>query len=151
MEGKEEANSCSSSSFITELFGSKEPSPSSSSSIFYSIFSAPSKPYRKEYSSFYEKSMKKFDSTIKRDSLDDEGKSEKAKIDDTSAFNQQEVSQPPCQLSSSIYYGGQDIVYVNPHITKNTPRHSTLYNKNKDEDDDGLGAIGNWWQGSVYY
>ncbi|KAI7738152.1 hypothetical protein M8C21_018932 [Ambrosia artemisiifolia] len=80
------------------------------------------------------------------DSKDNEEKNRNPKAD-TSPFYQQETSQP-CHLSSSIYYGGQDI-YTNPSITKNTPGHSTQYTK--DGEDDGRASRGNWWQGSLYY
>ncbi|KAI3742197.1 hypothetical protein L1987_59877 [Smallanthus sonchifolius] len=143
MEGEKQASS--SSSLPTQLFGSKEQSPSSSSALFDSIFPPPSKAHRRDYIS-YEETKKNNDSNTKRDCLNNEGKSPNQKTD-MSQFYQQEVSQP-CHLSSSIYYGGQDI-YINPRKTKNTPGHSTQYSK--DGEDDGLASRGNWWQGSLYY
>ncbi|KAI7738151.1 hypothetical protein M8C21_018931, partial [Ambrosia artemisiifolia] len=55
-------------------------------------------------------------------SADNEEKNRNPKAH-TSPFYQQETSLP-CPLSSSIYYGGQDI-YTNPSITKNNPGHNT--------------------------
>ncbi|KAI3694471.1 hypothetical protein L1987_77436 [Smallanthus sonchifolius] len=143
MEGKKQATS--SSSFTNELFGSKESSASSSSGLFNSIFPPPSKAHRKDYISS-EETRKNYDSATGRDSLGNEDRSRNAKTD-MSPFYQQETSQP-CHLSSSIYYGGQD-VYTSPRITKNTPGHSTQYTK--DGEDDGRASRGNWWQGSLYY
>ncbi|KAD3068385.1 hypothetical protein E3N88_36265 [Mikania micrantha] len=140
MEKKKEISS--SSSFTNDLFGSKESSSSSSSSGFFdSIFPHPSKAHKRDYINS-EDTKKYHDSATKRDYLDDEDKGQNPKTD-TSPFYQQEVSQP-CHLSSSIYYGGQDI-YINPCITKNTPVPSTQYNK--DGEADGLASRGNWWQG----
>ncbi|XP_023768485.1 uncharacterized protein LOC111917061 isoform X1 [Lactuca sativa] len=135
MEGKKQHSS--SSSFTTELFGSKESSASSSTGLFHSIFPPPSKAQGTE---------KKYDFAIKQDSLDKEDKSLNPKTD-TSPFYEQQRSQP-CHLSSSIYYGGQDI-YTNPTSTKNTSGHSTQYNQ--EGEDDGRASRGNWWQGSLYY
>nr|GFC28322.1 uncharacterized protein [Tanacetum cinerariifolium] len=78
-------------------------------------------------------------------SADKKDKSRNSKMD-MSPFYDQEKSQP-CPLSSSIYYGGQDI-YPNSHTTKNNSGHSTY---NKDGEDDGRASRGNWWQGSLYY
>ncbi|CAH1432132.1 unnamed protein product [Lactuca virosa] len=134
MEGKKQHSS--SSSFTNELFGSKESSASSSTGLFHSIFPPPSKGQGTE---------KNYDFAIKRDSLDKEDKSLNPKTD-PSPFYEQQRSQP-CHLSSSIYYGGQD-VYTNPTITKNTSGHSTY---NQEGEDDGRASRGNWWQGSLYY
>lgn len=59
--------------------------------------------------------------------MDKEDKSKNANYPnmDMSPFYEQETSHP-CHLSSSIYYGGQD-VYTSPHATKNPPAgHSTV-------------------------
>ncbi|KAK9075905.1 hypothetical protein SSX86_004235 [Deinandra increscens subsp. villosa] len=157
MEGKKQASS--SSSFTNELFGSTESSDSSSSGLFNSIFPPVSKAHRKNYLSS-EETNKNYDSATRRgstiDSVDNEDQSWNQKKD-KNQFYQQETSHP-CHLSSSIYYGGQD-VYINPRITKNTPGHSTsqtqnhmrLQQYNKDGEDDGRASRGNWWQGSLYY
>ncbi|KAI3782685.1 hypothetical protein L2E82_12739 [Cichorium intybus] len=131
MEGK---NHHSSSSSFTELFGSKE--PSASSSFFNSIFPPPSKVQGTE---------KNYDFANKRDSTDKEDKSLNPKTDMNPLYQQQKSH--PCHLSSSIYYGGQD-VYTNPPVTKNSSQHSTY---NQEGEDDGRASRGNWWQGSLYY
>ncbi|PWA60071.1 protein involved in salt tolerance [Artemisia annua] len=143
MDGKKHStSSSSSSSFTADLFGSKE---SSSSSFFNTIFPPPSKAHGKEYISS-ETTKKNYDFATIQDSAEKKDKSRNPKMD-MSPFYDQEKSQP-CPLSSSIYYGGQDI-YPNPHSTKNNPGHSTQYNK--DGEDDGRASRGNWWQGSLYY
>ncbi|MFS7943453.1 hypothetical protein Hanom_Chr06g00500451 [Helianthus anomalus] len=146
MDGKKQATSSSSSnSFTNDLFGSKESPASSSSGLFHSIFPPPSKAYIRDHIKSQE-AEKNYDFASRQDSVDNEDRSPNLKAD-TSPFYQQETSQP-CHLSSSIYYGGQDI-YTNPCITKNNPGHSTQYTK--DGEDDGRASRGNWWQGSLYY
>nr|XP_043622314.1 uncharacterized protein LOC122593918 isoform X2 [Erigeron canadensis] len=153
MEGeKKQASSSSSSSFTNELFGSKE-SSSSSSGLFHSIFPPPSKAHGKDYISS-ELTKKDQDSASRRekkfhsDYLEKEDKDRnRNKQMDMSSFYEQERTQP-CHLSSSIYYGGQDI-YNNPGATKKTPAGQPTYSK--DGEDDGRASRGNWWQGSLYY
>ncbi|MED6205526.1 hypothetical protein PIB30_018514 [Stylosanthes scabra] len=65
----------------------------------------------------------------------------------SSIYEEQRVQ--PCHLSSSIYYGGQDI-YSHPQTTQNSGLNS-LYKKDGGEDDSGSASRGNWWQGSLYY
>ncbi|KAI3772703.1 hypothetical protein L6452_03895 [Arctium lappa] len=142
MEDKNQTSS--SSSFTAQLFGSKDSCAAPSTGLFNSIFPPP-KPHGKDYISS-ELTEKNHGVATKRDSVDKEDKSRNLKKD-TGPFYQQERSQP-CHLSSSIYYGGQDI-YTNPQITNNTPGNSTKYDK--DGEDDGHASRGNWWQGSLYY
>lgn len=65
-----------------------------------------------------------------------------------SSIYQQEGAEP-WNLSSSLYYGGQDI-YLK------TPSHPTsssypLYKKDGGEDDPSGDSRSNWWEGSLYY
>ncbi|CAK9151425.1 unnamed protein product [Ilex paraguariensis] len=157
MEGeKQGGSSSSSSSFTSDLFGSKDSPNSLSSGIFGSIFPPPSKVLGRE-SLRSEAVEKKQDSayhdwntksgapdTIPRSN---EGESQSMPNKDSSLFYQDEKVQP-CHLSSSIYYGGQD-VYSRPQNTQK-PGYSNL-NKDKGEDDSGSASRGNWWQGSLYY
>ncbi|OMO97310.1 hypothetical protein COLO4_14694 [Corchorus olitorius] len=152
--GRKGVGSSSSSSFTSELFGSKE-SPSSSTGIFGSIFSPPSKVLGRE-------SLRSDLMAKKQDSLNEafnskptasSGKSSKvyegenqgmANKDMSSIYQEQRVQ--PCHLSSSIYYGGQD-VYSHPQSSQNS-----VYKKDGGgEDDSGSASRGNWWQGSLYY
>ncbi|KAM6550814.1 hypothetical protein CsatB_000622 [Cannabis sativa] len=149
MDGKKQVGS--SSSFTSELFGSKESSPSSG--IFGSIFAPSSKVLGREsvrsevpgrrHSSFTESY------TTKHGYSDDASKSKATENQiqqntDTGSMYQDQRMQP-CHLSSSIYYGGQD-VYCNPHSTP-----SSTYKKDGAEDDSGSASRGNWWQGGLYY
>ncbi|XP_076914095.1 uncharacterized protein LOC143572974 [Bidens hawaiensis] len=57
----------------------------------------------------------------------------------------------PCPLSSSIYYGGQEDMYVHSS-TDLTSKSYTKFLINDDPKDDLQSATrGNWWQGSLYY
>ncbi|KAK8464481.1 hypothetical protein PHAVU_010G005600 [Phaseolus vulgaris] len=67
--------------------------------------------------------------------------------DMSSIYQDQRVQ--PCHLSSSIYYGGQDIC-PSPQSTHNEGFNS-LYQNDVGDDDSELASRGNWWQGSLYY
>ncbi|XP_056850161.1 uncharacterized protein LOC130499785 isoform X2 [Raphanus sativus] len=88
MEGKGRVGSSTSSSLTTELFGSRDPSPpSSSSGIFSSIFPHPSK-------------------GVARDGPNSKHSSQAQRREYSTG---QEDRVEPCHLSSSLYYGGQDV------------------------------------------
>lgn len=157
MEGKKGLGS-SSSSFTTELFGSKE-SPSSTG-IFGSIFAPPSKVLGRE-SLRYDVTAKRPDSPNEpwntkpgasglsgNSSKACEGENQSTANRDVSSIYQEQRGQP-CHLSSSIYYGGQD-VYSYPQSSQGSGLNS-VYKKDGGEDDSGSASRGNWWQGSLYY
>lgn len=113
MEGRKQT--ASSSSLTNELFGSKE--SSSSSGIFGSIFSPPSKVLGRE--SLRSESMEKKHDSSKEAwntkpgapgdaSRSYETESQGTAYKDTGSMYQDQRVQP-CHLSSSIYYGGQDV------------------------------------------
>ncbi|WJX68913.1 hypothetical protein P8452_53236 [Trifolium repens] len=77
-----------------------------------------------------------------------EGETKKTTNKDMSYIYQEQKVQP-CHLSSSIYYGGQDI-YSHPSSTRDSGLNNT-YKKDDGEDDSGSASRGNWWQGSLYY
>ncbi|XVE96954.1 hypothetical protein REPUB_Repub02eG0268700 [Reevesia pubescens] len=149
MEAKKEVGS-SSSSFTSELFGSKE-SPSSSTGIFGSIFAPPSKVLGRE-------SLRPDVMAKKHDSPNEpwntksgtsgikghEGENQSIANRDVSSIYQDQRVQP-CHLSSSIYYGGQD-VYSLPQSSQGSGLNS-VYNKDGGEDDSGKAYRGDWWQG----
>ncbi|XP_058751768.1 uncharacterized protein LOC131624866 [Vicia villosa] len=54
-----------------------------------------------------------------------------------------------CHLSSSIFYGGQDI-YPQTQSSQNASFNS-LYNNYGGEDDSEMATRGDWWQGGLYY
>ncbi|KAK8512225.1 hypothetical protein V6N13_097111 [Hibiscus sabdariffa] len=151
MEGKKKVGS-SSSSFTSELFGSKD-SPSPSTGIFGSIFAPPSKVIGRE--SLRPPGTKSQHSPNEpwntkpgasgASSKGHEGENPNTR-DESYMYQEQRVQ--PCTLSSSIYYGGQDI-YSSPQ-SQGSGLNSG-YKKDGGEDDSGTASRGNWWQGSLYY
>ncbi|XP_010535437.1 PREDICTED: uncharacterized protein LOC104810744 [Tarenaya hassleriana] len=131
MEGKGRVGS---SSFTAELFGTKEPQPPSSSGIFASIFPPPSKTgARNSPSSNHGFSGRRTESVNME------------RRENNPLFQEDRVQ--PCHLSSSLYYGGQDVY---SHSTSN----QTYHPMKKDHKGDGNSqdaSRGNWWQGSLYY
>ncbi|XP_015583823.1 uncharacterized protein LOC8278133 isoform X2 [Ricinus communis] len=156
MEGKkQQLGSSSSSSFTSELFGSKD-SSSSSSGIFGSIFAPPPKvlgrgSLRSEMVGKKQDSANGSWNTIPgppaETSKSNESEGQNIPSRDTGSFYQDQKVQP-CHLSSSIYYGGQDI-YHHPQNSQSSS-HS-MFKKEGTEDDSGSASRGNWWQGSLYY
>ncbi|TKY63357.1 Proteasome inhibitor-related protein [Spatholobus suberectus] len=133
MEGNKQKGT--SSSFTSELFGSKESHPSSSSGIFGSIFSPPSSKVLGRESLRAELSGKianeSWSSKIGIQDHFSKGNGSKAH----SAVNKdmssiyQDQRAPPCNLSCSIRYGGQEI-YSNPQSTQNEGLNSLVTGSN---------------------
>ncbi|XP_027067236.1 uncharacterized protein [Coffea arabica] len=148
----------SSSSFTSDLFGSKESSASSSSWIFESIL-APSpkglgrQPPRPEFLEKKQDPASQPCSAKARPSESippvSEGHNVGILNKEASSFYQEEKMQP-CHLSSSIYYGGRE-VYSYPQDTQTQSSGSNTFGKDGGEDDSGSASRGNWWQGSLYY
>ncbi|KAL5166441.1 hypothetical protein HKD37_18G051400 [Glycine soja] len=142
MEGRKKMGS--SSSFTSELFGSNQFQKSSASGIFESMFPPPPKVLGRG-SLCSEASGKsssegwnyKFDYI----SMGNHGETQNTAQKDMSSIYQEQRLQP-CQLSSSIHYGGQDI-YSCPKSTQDSGYNSLLHKKDGVEDD--LGS--NLWQG----
>ncbi|CAF2137038.1 uncharacterized protein LOC103851594 [Brassica rapa] len=133
MEGKGRVGSSSSSSFTAEVFGFKDPSPpSSSSGIFSSIFPHPSKDVARDGPSFKHgpQAQRRESSTTQGDRVE------------------------PCHLSSSLYYGGQD-VYSRSTTNQTYPSVKNERLRSGEGDANGQNSQdvsrGNWWQGSLYY
>lgn len=152
MEGRKQVGS--SSSFTSELFGSKESHPSSATGIFESMFSPSSKvlgrgSLRSEVNG--KTATDGWSSKIATSgyiSKGSDGETQSTANKDMSSIYQEQRVQP-CHLSSSIYYGGQD-VYSRPQSAQDSEFNS-LYKKDGGEDDSGSASRGNWWQGSLYY
>ncbi|XP_047335413.1 uncharacterized protein LOC124938937 [Impatiens glandulifera] len=117
-------NSSSSSSFTTDLFGSINPSASSSSGIFDAIFApSSSKVLGKDFPLSGKTEQKEGKLTGKHGS-DSDITGEKINVplnEDGTPLYGEKVH--PCHYSSSIYYGGQD-VYSNP---KSNQSSSSVY------------------------
>ncbi|KAK7390470.1 hypothetical protein VNO78_25776 [Psophocarpus tetragonolobus] len=151
MEGNKQKGT--SSSFTSELFGSKESHPSSSSGIFGSIFSPPSSKVLGRESLRSELSGKIANETWnpKIGTQDNSSKgngseAQNAVSKDMSSMYQDQRVQP-CHLSSSIYYGGQDI-YSTPQSAQRDGFNS-LHRNEEGEDDVEFASRGNWWQGML--
>ncbi|KAK8563819.1 hypothetical protein V6N13_005954 [Hibiscus sabdariffa] len=131
MEQGKGTKSSSSSTTFAELFRPKV-SPSSPSTILDSIFPPKPKVPGGEFQlakSQGSPSAKPGDSgyTLEGQEVD--------------SIYPQQWSQP-CNLSSSIYYGGQDI------CPPPQPKKDSVY---KNEEDDGYATRGNWWQGIIIW
>ncbi|KAM7496492.1 hypothetical protein LguiA_020906 [Lonicera macranthoides] len=152
MENKEQTDS---SSFTADLFGSDKSPPSTG--IFASIFPPPSTAMGRNYaSSEFRGSMQKQPAGSQvfgckqgtQDNVDKniEGASHKGR---KSIFQER---LDPCPLSSSLYYGGQEDMYIKSSSAQ-TPESYPIFKKDGGEDDDPneKASRGNWWQGSLYY
>ncbi|KAK7395202.1 hypothetical protein VNO78_15750 [Psophocarpus tetragonolobus] len=137
MDGRKKMGS---SSFTSELFGSDQSQKSTGSGIFESMFPPPFKVL--ERGSLYSEVSGKtategWNSKIGNPDYFSKGSDDEAKSTthkDMSSTYQEQRGQP-CQLSSSIHYGGPDNgIYSRPKSTQ-------LYKKDRVEDD-----FGSWWQ-----
>ncbi|KAF8397402.1 hypothetical protein HHK36_016316 [Tetracentron sinense] len=158
MEGRKQVGS--SSSFSSELFGFKNPSSSSSSTgIFGSVFPPPSPMVVGRESSHSDVigSLRKQDSgnqvwNTKPGAPDNfvkssEGESHNTPAKDGSSIYQHEKVEP-CYLSSSLYYGGQDI-YSHSSNTHSSGSYPIFKKDGGDDDSNGnCASRGNWWQGT---
>ncbi|KAG5042577.1 hypothetical protein JHK85_006838 [Glycine max] len=151
MEGNKQKGT--SSSFTSELFGSKESRPSSSSGIFGSIFSPPSSKVLGRESLRSELSGKIANETWSSKiciqdnfSKGNGSEAQNAVNKDMSSIYQDQRVQP-CHLSSSIYYGGQDI-YSSPQSTQNEGFNS-MHRNVDGEDGSEFASRGDWWQGML--
>ncbi|KAJ8899945.1 hypothetical protein K2173_019650 [Erythroxylum novogranatense] len=139
----------SSASFTSELFDSKE--SSASPGIFGTIFAPSSKvvgmvgrrqdPANETWNTKHE--------THDGTSKSNEGESPSTASRDVNSIYQEQRVQQPCHLSSSIYYGGQDI-YNHPQNSPGSTMNS-MFKKDATEDDTGSASRGNWWQGMVSF
>ncbi|XVE79509.1 hypothetical protein DITRI_Ditri14bG0064600 [Diplodiscus trichospermus] len=72
--------------------------------------------------------------------------------DRNSVFHEERVE--PCHLSSSLYYGGQDI-YSHSSSTQTSTSYPIFKKDGGEDDPNGNNSQdasrGNWWQGSLYY
>ncbi|KAG2670060.1 hypothetical protein I3843_14G065000 [Carya illinoinensis] len=142
MEDKKQESSPS--SITADLFGAKESPPSSSSGTFASIFPPPLTlvgrnslgtevmgSWQKQPSGNQAWNMKQGTPAISSGGA----RCTRTNKDRSSIF-QERVE--PCHLSSSLYYGGQDIYSQFP---KDDPNGNNSNSASR----------GNWWQGSLYY
>ncbi|OMO91150.1 hypothetical protein COLO4_18603 [Corchorus olitorius] len=156
MESKRQVGS--SSSFTADLFGSKDSSSSTSKGIFSSIFAPPSTAGgRNSSSSKVLESWPKqpLDGSAWRHGMQAPHADQAAtyipnKERNSSVFQEERVE--PCHLSSSLYYGGQDI-YSRSSTTQTSSSYPVFKKDGGEDDPNGNNSQdrGNWWQGSLYY
>lgn len=147
----------SSSSFTADLFGSKDAQDSSSSAgIFSSMFPPPpTAPGRQIHPSSSRNGTWQSEPSKSQGWKPRSGNSVIKKDGDMSSgesiFQQERVE--PCHLSSSIYYGGQDIFSRHPS-SHSSDSYPTFKKDGEEDDSNGSNSQahrGNWWQGSLYY
>ncbi|KAL5580905.1 hypothetical protein UlMin_013347 [Ulmus minor] len=162
MEGRKQQQGNSSSSLPAELFGVKEPPSQHSTGIFASMFPPPPKVVGRNYESSdpiasWQKEApgnQAWNTKHGNPAVGGEGTrygitNNKEK---SSAIAEERVE--PCHLSSSLYYGGQEVYSQSP--STQTYGSYPLFKKDGKEDDPSGGnsndaSRGNWWQGSLYY
>ncbi|KAF5737198.1 hypothetical protein HS088_TW13G00076 [Tripterygium wilfordii] len=157
MEGRKPASkSSSSSSSTSEMFGSREKYPSPSSpGLFGSIFAPTSKVLGRESlrtelrRQEYANGAWNTNPGRPVDALENSEGEVKSMPNRDMSYMYHDQRVQPSPLSSSIFYGGQD-VYNHPQSTQSTGVNS-VYKKDGSEDDSGIASRGNWWQGSLYY
>ncbi|KAF9597473.1 hypothetical protein IFM89_018919 [Coptis chinensis] len=161
MEGgkKPTASSSSSSSPSTgssisnELFGPKGGSSSSknnsSTGSFDSVFAHPSTYSRSEVIGSWRKQDSGNQGWNKQDSTGNASQTTGGQGQNTSNRGQSSIFQDervePHYLSSSIFYGAQD-VYSNQSTTRSSVPAQTYKKDGENDDPDGSASRGNWWQ-----
>ncbi|KAK9998738.1 hypothetical protein SO802_018341 [Lithocarpus litseifolius] len=158
MESKKQESSPS--SLTSDLFGTKELPPSPSAGTFASIFPPPSMVAGKNSGTEVTGSWQKPNSENHTWNMKQETSAMNSKVarcsipnnDRGSVFQEERVE--PCHLSSSLYYGGQD-VYSQYPSTQNSGSFPLFKEDGGEDDLNGNNANsasrGNWWQGSLYY
>lgn len=150
-------SSSSSSSFTNDLFGPKEPSQTS---LFGSVFGLQSTGLGRDSTHCAARGSSRFQDpknqscgNTKYGTSDNndfqKGRGENSNKEKNNSIFYQNGTTEPCHLSSSIYYGGQDIYYPS------NASHNALKKNGEDDDQNGnnsnCASRGNWWQGSLYY
>ncbi|XP_071734495.1 uncharacterized protein [Rutidosis leptorrhynchoides] len=139
-----------SSSFTENLFGpaAKDASSSSSAGLFSSVFGPSSTGLGRESSH-----VGKNTGGSSRNQEYGSGKDSTADYNTQRNMGQKEGNHmyhnetaEPSYLSSSIYYGGQEV--YSPNTQTSRPHHTV---KKDGSDEDSSASRGNWWQGSLYY
>ncbi|XP_022745363.1 suppressor protein SRP40-like isoform X2 [Durio zibethinus] len=162
VSGSSSSSSSSSSSVsLDHLFGPKDSSSSSSSTsgIFDTIFPPPSTVLGRDSShsgmmgSWNNQGLPHHGKYGNPDhTTDSKGQSSGTTNKDKSSSVYHNETVEPCNLSSSIYYGGQE----NYSPRKKTTESPHYFKKDGGDDDpngnnSGGASRGNWWQGSLYY
>ncbi|KAJ0987839.1 hypothetical protein J5N97_006195 [Dioscorea zingiberensis] len=154
------------SSIADELFGRKDSGRSSQSGLFSSIFPAPSSGVGRDalQSDLFGSSTSRSHATT------DPGHSWSAQSTAPGSYGNSHGSPSKthsmphkdgysgealntCNLSSSLYYGGQDICSNVSSVHGYGTQYTFEQKRNGEDDSDSsnMASRGNWWQGSLYY
>ncbi|KAK1426811.1 hypothetical protein QVD17_15491 [Tagetes erecta] len=145
-------NNSSSSSFTAQLFGDVD-SHSSSTGIFSSIFPPPS-----TFTGDAQKENSQSQVWTNAQGTSAENVAKNSASANSSVMNMERRSNfqervVPSPLSSSLYYGGQEDMYVCSSSGPSSQSHSKFKKTDGKDDPNHLHSAsrGNWWQGSLYY
>ncbi|KAL2548817.1 Encodes a protein involved in salt tolerance [Forsythia ovata] len=153
MEKAKQMSGSSSSITMDDLFGPSK-SPSSSTTLFGSIFGPP--PPVHEKNSTHSDAIS---SSRKKDFEHEQGisdymaqKSRGEFKKDKNSVDENGTNIEPCYFNSSIYYGGQEV--YSPASQNNISKN--IFKKDggdvdSNENGSHSASRGNWWQGSLYY
>ncbi|CAN8279474.1 unnamed protein product [Cochlearia groenlandica] len=128
---KKNVSDTSSTSSFDHIFGPRI-SSSSTTGLFKSIFPPPSP----------EMLGRQVDFASQGGHVKYKSPRERSKKKERNSYNNEE-KEPPCHLSSSLYYGGQE-KYPST-ITKDN------YKKDGEEGDSHRASRGNWWEGNACF
>ncbi|XP_071934616.1 uncharacterized protein [Coffea arabica] len=160
--GSASPSSSSISSFNHDLFGYKEPAPTG---IFSSIFPPPSSVMGRSGST--SELIECIQGHSARSQVWDKGTPEnlaKNNKDESHCMSNKKRSSifqeraEPCPLSSSLYYGGQEDMYVQSSNAQSLGSYHGInqFKKHWEEDDQNgndshSASRGNWWQGTIMH
>ncbi|KAI3667706.1 hypothetical protein L6452_42775 [Arctium lappa] len=163
MENKNQSTSFSSSSFTAQLFGDNDSQPSSSTGVFASIFPPPAtvlarNPNCSQFTGATQKETSESQvwTTTHVTSAENVAKNTASANSSIMNMERRSVFQErvePSPLSSSLYYGGQEDMYV-CSSSDPTSQSYPKFKKMEGKDDPNhlhSASRGNWWQGSLYY
>ncbi|XP_071723065.1 uncharacterized protein [Rutidosis leptorrhynchoides] len=149
----------SSSSFISDLFDTKESTNSVSTGIFESIFPPPSTangqwndlqvPKRRGSSSSWENQVSgNQEWKAKLGAPAPEVEEVSYERNSNKLYQEKRAKENPCHLSSSLHYGGRD-VYTDSPNTRTTGSYPKFQKEGPSANNSNDASRGNWWQGSI--
>ncbi|XP_016478442.1 uncharacterized protein LOC107799810 [Nicotiana tabacum] len=152
-KAKQVVGQSSSSSFTNDLFGPKQ---RTKSSLFGSVFGPHSTGLGRDSIHSGVRGVSRVQDPGHQSFCNakygtSENGSQRSRGDIKNTMYQNETTEP-CHLSSSIYYGGQDIYYP----ATQTSSYQSTFKKNEEDDyhngnNSNCASRGNWWRGSLYY
>lgn len=151
----------SSSSFTAQLFGDNDSQPSSTG-VFSSIFPPPStvlarNPNCSQFTGATQKETSESQLwTTTHGTTENVAKSTTSANNSVMNMERRSIFQErvePSPLSSSLYYGGQEDMYICSSSDPTSQSYSKFKKMDGKDDPNHLHSAsrGNWWQGSLYY